>query len=183
MELLQNLIVLNYKQYINDLTNLSKYQDRQKAAAQIKSYNKYVEELNIIEFAKLGINSDISSSTNQRFLEPFIRTFIDKLLQKIDENIKGLSLMEAYKSILQEIEALLELNLFISTITKNLMTQLIISLFINRQDEEIIEFCKDESLVIYTQLKSFIESAKSFYNQQLVSNPFLLVNLNILNKL
>jgi hypothetical protein len=183
MELLQNLIVLNYKQYINDLTNLSKYQDRQKAAAQIKSYNKYVEELNIIEFAKLGINSDISSSTNQRFLEPFIRTFRDKLLQKIDENIKGLSLMEAYKSILQEIESLLELNLFISTITKNLMTQLIISLFINRQDEEIIEFCKDESLVIYTQLKSFIESAKSFYNQQLVSNPFLLVNLNILNKL
>ncbi len=183
MELLQNLIVLNYKQYINDLTNLSKYQDRQKAAAQIKSYNKYVEELNIIEFAKLGINSDISSSTNQRFLEPFIRTFRDKLLQKIDENIKGLSLMEAYKSILQEIEAFLELNLFISTITKNLMTQLIISLFINRQDEEIIEFCKDESLVIHTQLKSFIESAKSFYNQQLVSNPFLLVNLNILNKL
>ena len=91
MELLQNLIVLNYKQYINDLTNLSKYQDRQKAATQIKSYNKYVEELNIIEFAKLGINSDISSSTNQRFLEPFIRTFRDKLLQKIDENIKGLS--------------------------------------------------------------------------------------------
>ena len=36
MELLQNLIVLNYKQYINDLTNLSKNQDRQKAAAQIK---------------------------------------------------------------------------------------------------------------------------------------------------